>query len=185
MAQQILSACITALLLFGAIVILLTRHEVAKRDTLPEKGEILYDGTLPNADPLIAGAYGLAGKPSYVEKHGNKLEVILLRSGAAPAAISQSDVALLAAELFTAEEALGERPTAAVLRYESKELRLPYTRSVYAIAVETLQAMRNSEAKGPELRSQNPAVCAACAYKSMCAVGKNMLNTKQKSPISR
>ncbi len=185
MAQQILSACITALLLFGAVVILLTRHEVAKRDTLPEKGEILYDGTLANADPLIAGAFGLAGKPSYVEQIGNKLEVILLRPGNAPAAISYSDVALLAAELFTVEEALGARPTAAALRYENKELRLPYTRSVYKIAVETLEAMRNSETKGPELRSQYPAVCAVCAYKSMCAVGKNMLNTKQKSSVGR
>lgn len=173
MSGELLAALVAAIIIIAALGFALTAN-AARDATKPElPARTIYDGTLASATPLVAHTLGLEGQPTAVTREADgTIAVIIARAGTAPPTPSTAEVIRLAAETLVAEEALGVRVQSGILRYSDRQISVAMAPALRELALRRLGEIRASDERGPRLERQNPNICRACAYRSMCAIGR-------------
>lgn len=172
MNGNLLASSIAIAIIITAAVLLMTHHELQLRRTMPVEKDILYDGELSTAQPLLSHVHGIQAQPTAVEKLATETQVVYRRGERSPAIPSKADVLLLSSTAVTAEEALGIKIDAGILRYSDRELRVPITPALRAIVLRHATNIRADDLSGPRLTRQDPTECRVCIHRSMCAIGK-------------
>lgn len=171
MSADLIGALAALAVALAALLIALSLND-ARREQAAPPPTILYDGR-DAAGPLVALGLGLTGRPDQVaQAHDGAVAVILRRAGRAPAVASAADSLQCAAECLAVEEALGVRSARGILRYDDRDLAVISTPALRDLVLRRLGEVRASEARGPVVARQEPAVCRACAYRAMCAIGR-------------
>ncbi len=164
-------AVVVGALLAAALAVLST-NESRRRERAAAPAAILYDAATADG-PLVAHAHRMQGRPLVVERMADgTITVTVARLGPPAAVATPSEVMRLAAEALVAEEALGVTVARGILRHAERDLAVPITPALRALALHGLGELRASEAQGPRLTRQDPATCRACGYRAMCAVGR-------------
>ena len=171
MTGDIVWVSVVVVVLVVAALAILSTNEGWQRQHAELPPTVLYDGAA--GGPLVAHAHRLSGHPALVERTANgSISVIVERSGPFAAVATPREVLRLAAEALVAEEALGVTVARGILRHPERDLALPITPALRALALRQLADLRASEGQGPRLTHQDATICHACAYRAMCAIGR-------------
>jgi hypothetical protein len=158
--------------LVAAALVVLSLNEGQRRGQDDPPPTVLYDAETADG-PLIAHAHRMQGYPMRVERgERGTISVVVPRVGPAAAVATPAEVMRLAAEALVAEEALGVTVARGILRHVERDLAVPITPALRALALHALGELRASEGQGPRLTGQDPATCRACGYRAMCAIGR-------------
>jgi len=159
-----------ALLAAALVVLSLNEGQRRGQDAIP--AAVLYDAETADG-PLIAHAHRMQAHPMRVERgEQGTISVIVSRVGLPAAVATPVEVLRLAAEALVTEEALGVTVALGILRHAERDLAVPITPALRALALHALGELRASEGQGPRLTGQDPAICRACGYRAMCAIGR-------------
>lgn len=169
MTVNCLAGIVTLAVVFAAGLLALTINDARRAARKPASAETLYAGK----EPLVAHARHLSAQPTSVQRAPGG-EIVLRHDfpNTAPATIGRPEAVMLAAEALVVEEALGLKPSQAMMHYLDHDLALPLTPPLQDLALRRLDEIRAAEEGGPRLRRQDPAVCRACAYRAMCPIGR-------------
>lgn len=170
-----LLAALTASVLLATLLCIVLTVNAGRRATPPPAGErVVYDGRQPTTHPLVALTLGLEGRPTLViTTPAGPPRVILTRVGLAPGLPAAPDIMQIAAEVLVVEEVLGLQGAVGVLRYQDRDFPTPISPILRTLTLQRLAALRACDAVGPQVARQDPAVCRACAYRAMCAIGRS------------
>jgi|GEM_PF-2876752 len=167
-ADLLATAAVIVAILLAVVVALIHNGSFTKTEPAVE---ILYTFTSSSA-PLIAHGYGLVGQATTVVRSGGLITVIVERSTKSPAMLSRADALFLAGEGLVAEEALGVSVNTVILRFADRDQILPLTVAMRSIAIQRINSMRVQMVHGPTMKTQDPAVCRTCEYRSLCPIGR-------------
>jgi CRISPR-associated exonuclease Cas4 len=141
---------------------------------LPE-GTLVYEDADGQGEPLSSSAYPLVGKPDYVVQlpDGRPVPIELklnVQNVTAPYSNHQIQIA---AYCLLLEDYFVQPPTHGILRYADREFTIEYTPAIRKKVVRLLSQMALcNEREPPQLAHQRVAKCRACAFQSMCPVGR-------------
>ncbi len=136
-------------------------------------GEIVYVDTgdwRRNDRPLFSAKRQLTGKPDYLVENRQETIPVEFKSthlrGDDP---YDSHKLQLATYCLLVEETTGKRPSHGILQYANVTLRLPYTDSLRAELLQTLEQIRKAHSARTIPRSHDdPARCRHCGYLQDC-----------------
>ncbi len=141
---------------------------------LPE-GELVYEDADGEGGLLSSASYPLVGKPDYIVKLPDGRPVpIELKLNVHDATVPHSNHAVqLAAYCLILEDYFEHAPPYGILRYADREFTIEYTPALRKKVIRLLTEMaRCSERQPPPLKTQRAAKCRACAFQSICPIGR-------------
>ncbi len=164
---------VIVLLLLGTAVFLAFRSRNLQEQSGLPPGDVIYSDSgawFPNADVLVASAYGLSGKPDYlVQQADGSIVPVEIKSGRAPYEPWEGHVLQLAAYCLLTEEAYGQRPPFGILQYQDKAFAIDYTPDLEEDLLDLLTEMRDSQFEGELDRDHNDwQRCARCGMNNVC-----------------
>ncbi len=136
-------------------------------------GEIIYvdTGDWRRTDrPLFSAEHQLTGKPDYLVENRRETIPVEVKSTFLHGDDSYDSHKLqLAAYCLLVEDTTGKRPSHGILKYANVTLRLPYTNSLRAELLQTLDQIRKAHNARTISRSHDdPARCRHCGYLQDC-----------------
>lgn len=119
--------------------------------------------------PLFAPRYALTGKPDYLLSVAGRYVPVEVKPGRYAPSPYESDLMQLVAYCVLIEETMGQAPPYGLLRYADTTFRIPYTPTLRATLLSTLDTMRNYLSAADCDRShQVPQRCAGCGFGQIC-----------------
>ncbi|MBK8984702.1 MAG: Dna2/Cas4 domain-containing protein [Chloroflexi bacterium] len=166
-------------LLLGVVLFLLTigawlwSRDRREKSGVPE-GEIIYADTgtwFPNAQPLYAPAYKLAGKPDYLVQQGDgSIVPVEVKSGRAPADPHEGHVLQLAAYCLLVTVNYGQRPSHGIIQYQDRAFAVDFTIDLEEDLLDLLAEMHEGLFARDVDRDHNDwNRCQRCGMRSVCA----------------
>lgn len=134
-------------------------------------GRVVYLDTLKLDQPAAAlfdPAMGLTGRPDYLVREGGQQVPVEVKSSRAPFVPYRSHILQLAAYCYLSEAVHGLRPAYGVIKYRDRAVAVDYTPELEQDLLETLAAIRRSEAAEPSRSHEEPGRCRACGYLKVC-----------------
>ena len=157
-------------LAFVAITLLIALTSNDRRPEAPATTKVHHDHA---RGPLVAHALALTAQPDQVVTLADGTVAIIAHlTGLAPAMVPRAAALTQAATALVVEEALGVAPTRAIWRYQDRDLDLLLTPALRDLARRRIAVIRANEDHGPTLTRQDVALCRACAYRSLCPIGR-------------
>ena len=161
-----------AVALAGLGLWVLWRARTARQATGLPKGRVTYvdTGAWDRCErPLFSNEQRLTGRPDYLVHSRQGLIPVEVKSGAAPEQPYEAHVLQLAAYCLLVEEQEGRAPPHGILKYRDRAFEVPYTRSLRAELLSTLDAMRGDLHARNVGRSHDEAGrCRGCGYRDDC-----------------
>ena len=141
---------------------------------LPE-GELVYEDADGQGEPLSSSSYPLMGKPDYVVQlsDGRPVPIELKPAVQDVSAPYSNHTIQVAAYCLILEDYFEQAPTHGILRYADREFTIEYTPALRRKVIRLLTEMaRCNERQPPPLKTQRATKCRACAFQSICPVGR-------------
>ncbi|NOZ73312.1 MAG: CRISPR-associated protein Cas4 [Chloroflexi bacterium] len=169
--STLLSGLAALLLLAGAWLMLRSRR-TWKETGLP-LGEVIYVDTGDwhrSHRSLFSMRYRLTGKPDYlVEMEGRVIPVEVKHTQLNREDPYPSHKLQLAAYCLLVEEVLGGRPPYGILKYANTTLKVPYTDTLRAELLRTLDEIHQAQGRNEVLRHhEEPGRCQRCGFRHAC-----------------
>lgn len=174
-----------SLFLFALVLLILLLNERgSQRKRLIEEhrkalglpaGELVYEDTHGQSEPLVSSEYLLAGKPDYVVQlpDGRPVPIelkLMVQNVVAP--YSHHIIQLIAYCLIL-EDYFEVAPTYGLLRYADREFIIEYTPALRKKVIRLLTEMaRCTQQQPPSLTRQRVGKCRACVFQPICPVGQ-------------
>ncbi len=142
---------------------------------LPE-GKLVYEDADGLGEQLSSNSYPLVGKPDYIVQlsDGRPVPIELkLNTRDVTAPYSNHQMQIVAYCLIL-EDYFEQPPTHGILRYADREFTIEYTPAMRKKVIRLLTQMALcSEHEPPPLARQKVTKCRACAFQSICPVGRD------------
>jgi CRISPR-associated exonuclease Cas4 len=139
---------------------------------LPD-GAIVYQDTADSGSmvaALVSHRHGLVGRPDYlIETDQGVVPVELKNSRCPPRGPFDNHVAQLMGYCLLVEDSMGKTVPEGVLRYQDREIRVPFTREQREWVCGIVLAVRAAKGGAPVRRShQISQKCRGCSVRSSC-----------------
>ena len=149
-----------------------TRARASRQAGLPD-GEIVYQDTADSGSmiaALISHHHGLVGRPDYLIETDQGAVPVDLKSSRCPArGPFDNHVAQLMGYCLLVEASMGKTVPEGILRYQDREVRVPFTQEKRDWVLGILFAIREAKGGAPVGRShQIPKKCRGCSVRSSC-----------------
>ena len=140
-----------------------------QRTDMRLEGQVLYQDTGIKSEVLVSTALRLKGKPDLLVRQGESIIPIDKKPGRKPSKPYLSQTMQLAAYCALVETTYNVRPPHGVLRFDDGDVEIPYTLTLEARLVTTLNQMRAAKtAQRVERSHRSVAKCRACGFRERC-----------------
>ncbi|MEZ4671027.1 MAG: Dna2/Cas4 domain-containing protein [Anaerolineae bacterium] len=169
MSVDIVLPIALVMMLLGVWLLLTSRRQRATLH-LPEGNFIYNDSPELPGETLISRSLKLAGKPDILIRNGDMVVPVEIKTGRVPDIPFLGHIMQLAAYCHLVEQHYHTRPTHGILRYGTKEFKIPYTTDLEQQLELVLLEMHAKRDSINISRSHNSRPkCAACSYRSDCS----------------